>query len=160
MAMSIYREFMLTAIVQGNTPRRLKQIAGATALAAFSGWLAMDYLSESALPVVASAAAVPVAALPVSAEVATTRVSAVPGPSIGNKTVRRVARSRAETHPETLAAPLSAVAASSPGVDAGPAETTGQPVTAQPLAGLPPPVAMLMAACALQKKLAASVQVR
>ncbi|MBK6741954.1 MAG: hypothetical protein IPG66_02860 [Hydrogenophilales bacterium] len=81
-------------------------------------------------------------------------------PSVGAKTLRRVARSKAEAHPETLAVPLSTVAATSPGIDAGPAETTGQPVTAQPLAGLPPPVAMLMAACALQKKLAASVQVR
>lgn len=159
MAMSIYREFTLTAIFQGNTPRRLIQIVGATALAAFSGWLAMDYLSESALPVVASAAAVPVAALPVSAEAAPSSVSAVSRPAVGAKTVRRVARSRAEAHPETLSASLSAVAATPPGVDAAPAETTGQSVMA-PQAGLPPPVAMLMAACALQKKLAASVQVR
>jgi hypothetical protein len=151
---TIYGEFVMSIIHQGKTPRRLGQIAGAAVLAAVSGWLALDYLGDAHLPGVAVPVevlqAAPAGFNSVVAGATTTRASLPPRRSVKARTRRVPANPAVAEASPALAAPA--------GV--GQVEASGQTVGAvQPFVFLPPPVAMLAAACAMQQKLAEGAQV-
>lgn len=148
----------MSAINQGRPPGRFAKIAGATALAAVSGWLALDYLGDTPLPGVADAVAVPVLqttpATFNSVVAGSTTSTVLPG-----MPPRRVAKARTR---RAVADPLSAEASPTEAIaiDAVPADPVAQTLGApQPMMILPPPVAMLAAACALQQKLVEAAQV-
>lgn len=142
-----------------KAPRRLLQIAGATVLAAVSGWLALDYLGAARVPGVADAVALPVEMTPVMPAAFKSVVAAA------TSTVRSGTQSMPRAQARTRRAPVKEVIAEASSAVAAPAgaetaEATGSAVSVvQPQMILPPPVAMLAAACALQQKLAEAAQV-
>lgn len=157
--MPIYGEYIVSTINQGRPARRAGQIAGAAVLAAVSGWLALDYLADAPLPGVADAVAVPVqvthpapALLNVAAGASTTTLQSNPPAS-------RAARPRAKRPAVDSVigeAPLSGSDQGAPATTDLAWQTPGLEASSSTL--LPPPVAMLAAVCALQKKLADTTQ--
>lgn len=146
-------------ISQTKQTRRRAQIATGALIAAFSGWLAMDYLGEAPLPGIADAAVVPV----VSALAAPAPVSAPHAvmPAVDRKPIRRIVKARTQVHDESPDGHSEVPTCHSTSAPTTASETPLMATaTPQPLAGMLPPVAMLMAACALQQQLLAAVQIR
>jgi len=159
MVATIYGEFIMSTIRQGKTPRRFAQIAGATVLAAVSGWLALDYLGDTPLPGVADAAAVPVEVMQAAPASFNSVAAGATTTTLVSTPPRRSAKAKVRRAPAEPVIAEATAAAAVP-ASAGQVEAAGQTAgTTQAFLFLPPPVAMLAAACAIQQKLAEGAQV-